>query len=992
MECLHAWETGKVRILILTAGHLSYPFPRVEALVLKVGTAPGREQLSCSLARMGYQKTSMVSEKGETASRGFILDVFSPQMDLPVRAELEGDTVASLRTFNPSDQRSRENLEEAVFLPIRFFPVKDPAKTAEFLRGRIRGRGGEKLLEEAEQSAGFQTLEFFMAGRTPLRGPGPRMALDWERIRAKWREHFDMLASEGREAAETGYLDLPAEEFFVSPEEGAYDPGTRFNRLASGASGERTIKLRGVGIVPGNLPTFGREYRDLLGTGFRIVLWLKHPSHRKGLSAYLQEQGLPLPEFEEGPLPEHLVFEELSLALLSSSRILGEPPAPPRLPSVRSLMPDLDDFKVGERIVQAEHGIGLYQGLHAMGGEEFIKIKFADGDIYIPMHRIDTVSRYRGSGGQLPPLDRIGSNAFHRRKRKAKKALKSMVGELLNLYAMRKISPGHAFGAYTPLQDDLEDAFPYEETPDQARTWDEVKTDMEAPVPMDRLVCGDVGFGKTEIAIRAAFKAVQDGLQAAILCPTTLLAFQHHRTFSERLAGLPVTVAWLSRFIPKAEQKAVVERVKAGRVDILIGTHRLLSQDVDYARLGLLIIDEEQRFGVAQKEKVRQMKKTVDTLTLTATPIPRTFNMALLGLKDMSLILTPPLGRFSVETSIVPYNPVFLRDVIRFELQRGGQVFFLHNRVERLEEVHAYLSALVPEGRFTVTHGQMSEHTLERNMLAFIRGEADVLLTTTIIENGIDIPHANTLIVNNAHTFGLAQLYQLRGRVGRSDRQAFCYLVVPSVDTISQGAMDRLLALEEFTALGAGFRVAAKDLEIRGAGDLLGREQSGNVDALGYDLYMRLLERTVQEMKGVPELQEEVELHLDLHVQIPPAYIPQEELRLKVYRQLLTSPLEELESSLRDQFGPPPPEVLTLLAAGRIRRAMQRLKIREVQKHRDLLVFRIDPSTSVPLEQWIDVARRFPQSHFTPEGALKIRQDREGEHLVYWLDDFLKSL
>ena len=764
-------------------------------------------------------------------------------------------------------------------------------------------------------------------------------------------------------------------------------------RLQSNASLEVFMANSGSYATPSNsLPTVGREMRALRDEGYAVTLYLKHPSHRRVLGRYFDEEGLPAPAMVEAFLPESIVLEDLKVALLASGKLVGEPPAAPRPPSARAILPDLDEFKAGERVVHAEHGIGMYQGLHPIGGAEFVKIKFADGDVYLPMERLDTLTRYRGASGEPPPLDRIGSHAFQKKKRKARKAMKSMVGELLNLYAMRKIAKGTAFSPDTEMVEELCAGFAFEPTPDQGRTWEEVKGDMEVSVPMDRLVCGDVGFGKTEVAIRAAFKAVQDGFQVAVLCPTTILAFQHHRTFSERLQGFPVHVEWLSRFIPAADQKKVVERVAGGTTDILIGTHRILSQDITYANLGLLIIDEEQRFGVAQKERLRQARKSVDTLTMTATPIPRTFNMALLGLKDMSLILTPPLGRFAVETSIVPFNPVFLRDAIRFELQRGGQIFFVHNRVERIEEIHAYLTTLVPEARIAVTHGQMGERTLERNMMAFIRGEADILLTTTIIENGIDIPHANTLIVNNAHTFGLAQLYQLRGRVGRSDRQAFCYLTVPSFDTITEGAMERLRALEEFTALGSGFRVAAKDLEIRGAGDLLGREQSGSIDSLGYDLYLRLLEKTVQEMKGLPDLTEEVELHLDIQAQIPPEYIPDEALRLKVYRQLLTAPLEDLPDALRDQFGPPPPVMELLLAVARVRRHLQRLKVRSAVCQPGKLVLRIDPATPVPIEQWIDIAGKFPGSYFSQDGALTLKQDREGDILVYWLDRFLADL
>jgi transcription-repair coupling factor (superfamily II helicase) len=992
VEALHAWRTGAARLLAVPAGVLPYPFPPSAGLAVALGLALERDAVPAWLARSGYQRVPLVAEKGEFAVRGFIVDVFPPHRDAPLRLEWEGERLAFLRTMDPFTQRSTGPADETVLLPLRLWGTGADGGRLEWMEGRVRGRGGEKLVEQARQSGRAEALELFFGGRAPLEAGAGLAAFDWELVKKRWGEAFAVLDQEGRETAEGGFLDLPAAEFFFSPADEPYRPDLLMARLGGEPGLDLPIRQRGLGVVPGHFPTLGREFRALLDEGYAVTVSLRHPSHRKALGRYFDEAGLPSPKTVEGALPESIVLEDLKVALLASGKLVGEPPAPPRPPSARAVLPDLDEFKPGERVVHAEHGIGMYQGLHPIGGAEFVKIKFADGDIYLPMERLDTLTRYRGATGEPPPLDRIGSNAFQKRKKKARKAMKSMVGELLDLYAMRKIAKGHAFAADTEMVEDLVAGFAFEPTPDQARTWEEVKADMEAPVPMDRLVCGDVGFGKTEVAIRAAFKAVQDGFQVAVLCPTTLLAFQHQRTFSERLAGFPVRVEWLSRFIAAAEQKKVVARVAAGTTDILIGTHRILSPDVRYANLGLLVIDEEQRFGVAQKERIRQVRKNVDTLTLTATPIPRTFHMALLGLKDMSLILTPPLGRFAVETSIVPFNPVFLRDAIRFELGRGGQVFFVHNRVERIEEIHAYLSNLVPEARLVVTHGQMGERPLERAMMAFIRGEADLLLTTTIIENGIDIPHANTLIVNNAHTFGLAQLYQLRGRVGRSDRQAFCYLTVPSFDTITEGAMERLRALEEFTALGSGFRVAAKDLEIRGAGDLLGREQSGNIDALGYDLYLRLLEKTVQEMKGLPDLTEEVELHLDVTAQIPPDYIPDEALRLKVYRQLLTAPLEELPAALRDQFGPPPPAMNLLLAVARVRRHLQRLKVRSVVRQPGKLVLRIDPATPVPLEKWIDVAGRFPGSYFSQDGALTLKQDREGDILVYWLDRFLADL
>ncbi len=992
VEALHAWRSGTARLLAVPAAVLPHPFPPAQAFAVAPGMALDRDALTRWLDRWGYARVPMVAEKGEYAVRGFIVDLFPPDRDAPLRLEWEGERLAFLRAVDPYTQRSTGPVEEALLLPLRLWDTAVSQERLEWLEGRVRGRGGEKLAERARQAGDLQALELLLGERGPLRGDFDLAAFDWESVKRRWGEAYAVLEHEATETAEGGYLDLPAAEYFLSPEEEPYRPDLVFSRLGGDPGTDRPVRQRGLGIVGGNFPTLGRELRALRDEGYAVTLYIKHPSHRRVLGRFFDEEGLPVPAMVEAALPESIVLEDLKVALLASGKLVGEPPAAPRPPSARAILPDLDEFKLGERVVHAEHGIGMYQGLHPIGGAEFVKVKFADGDVYLPMDRLDTLTRYRGASGEPPPLDRIGSNAFQKKKKRAKKAMKSMVGELLNLYAMRKIAKGTAFSPDTEMVEALCAGFPFEPTPDQARTWEEVKGDMEVPVPMDRLVCGDVGFGKTEVAIRAAFKAVQDGFQVAVLCPTTILAFQHHRTFIERLAEFPVRVEWLSRFIPAAEQKKVVERLAAGATDILIGTHRILSQDIVYANLGLLIIDEEQRFGVAQKERIRQARKAVDTLTLTATPIPRTFNMALLGLKDMSLILTPPLGRFAVETSIVPFNPVFLRDVIRFELQRGGQIFFVHNRVERIEEIHAYLSALVPEARIVVTHGQMGERPLERGMMTFIRGEADLLLTTTIIENGIDIPHANTLIVNNAHTFGLAQLYQLRGRVGRSDKQAFCYLTVPSFDTITEGAMERLRALEEFTALGSGFRVAAKDLEIRGAGDLLGREQSGNIDALGYDLYLRLLEKTVQEMKGLPDLTAEVELHLDIQAQIPPEYIPDEALRLKVYRQLLTAPLEGMPEALRDQFGPLPPAMELLLAVARVRRHLQRLKVRSAARRPGLLVLHIDPSTPVPLERWIDVAAKFPGSFFTQDGALTLKQDREGDILVYWLDRFLADL
>ncbi|MBA3806440.1 MAG: transcription-repair coupling factor, partial [Acidobacteria bacterium] len=585
-----------------------------------------------------------------------------------------------------------------------------------------------------------------------------------------------------------------------------------------------------------------------------------------------------------------------------------------------AFLSDFRDLKVDDYVVHVDHGIARFAGLQALElspgrrGEFMLLFYAEDAKLYVPVERLDLVQRYSSAEGHQPQLDRLGGLGWHKTKAKAKRAMRDMADELLRLYAERKLVGGYSYAADSPWQGEFEDGFEYVLTPDQETAIEDVKHDMEEGVPMDRLLCGDVGYGKTEVAMRAAFKAVMESKQVAVLTPTTVLAYQHFETFRSRLAAFPVKIELLSRFRSAKEQKDVAKRIESGDVDVVIGTHRLLSKDVRFRDLGLVVVDEEQRFGVAHKERLKQLKKRVDVLTLSATPIPRTLNMSLMGLRDMSLIETPPRDRLSIQTQVVQFSESVIKSAIELELQRGGQVFFIHNRVESIETIAALVQRLVPQARMVVGHGQMNEREMERVMLDFVDYKYDVLVATTIIENGIDIPRANTIIINRADAYGLSQLYQLRGRVGRSNRRAYAYLLIPSEQGLSPIARRRLAAIREFSDLGAGFRIAALDLELRGAGNLLGGQQSGHMDALGFDLYTQMLERTVAELRGeTVEDETSVSINLGADVAIPDDYISDMGQRLRTYKRVSSARDEETISTIRaeveDRYGRLPPSV-----------------------------------------------------------------------------------
>jgi transcription-repair coupling factor (superfamily II helicase) len=625
----------------------------------------------------------------------------------------------------------------------------------------------------------------------------------------------------------------------------------------------------------------------------------------------------------------------------------------------------------------------MFVGLKQIGvgdaTQEFLELRYAGEDkLFVPVERLDLVQKY--TGASKPPIDRLGGTSWERAKTKVKKAMRDMAEELLKLYAARKAVPGHAFSPDSHWQQEFEDAFEYELTPDQQTAVADIKRDMESPTPMDRLLCGDVGYGKTEVAMRAAFKAVMDGKQVAVLAPTTVLAFQHQKTLRERFAGFPVRTEMVSRFRSKAEQKEALNDLAAGKVDIIVGTHRLLSNDVEFRDLGLLVVDEEQRFGVAHKEKIKQLKKKVDVLTMSATPIPRTLNMSLVGIRDMSIIETPPKDRLSIQTNVVKFDQQVIGRAIRSELERGGQVYFVHNRVESIFSIGHLVQRLVPEARIVVGHGQMEEEALERAMLDFVARKFDILLATTIVENGLDIPNANTIIINRADRYGLSQLYQLRGRVGRSDRPAYAYLLIPPEDNLSPIAKKRLAAIKEFSDLGSGFRVAALDLEIRGAGNLLGGEQSGQIDTVGFEMYMKLLEQTVKELKG-EELEDDARATVNLRVdlRIDDAYVPDMNQRLMLYRKVAAARREEeidrvLEEA-SDRYGPLPDSVLNLADYGRIRVMADELGIDAIDREGRLVVLKFRPQAKVDPVRLVALVRQRPELALVPPSALRLTLD-----------------
>jgi len=912
---------------------------RTFQLVLEAGATMSREAIVAFLVEGGYERVELVIARGQFAVRGGIVDVFPPQADLPIRIELFGDEVEGIRSFDPASQRSVGTLKRVAILP-----VGEQATIA--AEGTLFDYLGDSALvvldEPMEMRRQADDLALRM-GEARLRAEETGKAVHLVPV-LEWAELEGLLAGKQRITFSFAY-----------PPEGDPEPVT--------------FAIGGVETFAGQARLLSRRLEEWRREGRRVVL---ASGQAKRFCELLQGMGAPV-DFAESlpvpPAPSQIVavpsplsrgFRLEDLVVVTDSEVLGwRRHRRRRARAIREGIPLTSwlDLQEGDYVVHIHHGIGIYRGLVRLSVDgverDYLLLEYAQGDrLYVPIEQINLVQRYIGVEGIAPQIHRLGGTDWEREKRRVREATQELARKLLELYASRETAQGFAFSPDTPWQRELEASFEYEETPDQQRAIEEVKRDMETPKPMDRLICGDVGYGKTEVAVRAAFKAVMDGKQVAVLVPTTILAQQHYTVFSQRFAPYPIKVEVLSRFRSQREQRRILHELRAGIVDVIIGTHRLLQPDVQFKDLGLVIIDEEQRFGVAHKERLKELRKEVDVLTLTATPIPRTLYMSLVGLRDMSVIETPPDSRQPIRTVVSAWDDAMVAEAIRRELSRGGQVYVVSNRVETIDRTARHIQRLVPEARVAVAHGQMPEERLERVMLDFIGGRYDVLVCTTIVEIGLDIPRVNTIIVENAHMMGLSQLYQLRGRVGRSDRQAYAYLLYPKGVRLTPEAYKRLEALQEFVELGSGFKLAMRDLEIRGAGNLLGPEQHGHLAAVGFDLYCRLLDEAIRQLRG--EIVEEapdpsIDLRVDAY--IPEFYIPDQAQRLIAYRKASAArtleEVEEVAGELRDRYGELPEPVRNLLEIVRLKALARRAGVASVAREGDHLVLRFSTSPSL---------------------------------------------
>jgi transcription-repair coupling factor (superfamily II helicase) len=994
------------------------------------------DDLSGFLLEAGYLRVDLVSTMGEFSRRGGIIDFFPPGGGDPLRVEFWGEEVESLRTFDPATQRSTGRLPAAAAPPVREYPWSRAA--LDRLRGALEARHASwnppaARRHRLEKDDLLGRIEALATGRSfagleacvRLAEPSPASLFDYApgALLVSWEEGQVLSDLEAVYVEMHASFDL-SEDFGMPPpgdlllprdilEPRAKQARVRLSELA--LEGGRTAPLR-VPCVParqykGRIQDLAADLKQV-PPGTTTLFLMESPGRIERLREVLGEYDLSAAVLTDAPaaapagggtpheaspglliaagrLSQGFALPRAGLQVLTEREVFGEhAEREARRRKVAAFSPGFRDLKIGDLVVHVEHGIGRYAGIARVGEEgsarDFMLLTFEGGDrLYVPIDRLDLVQRYSGVHGQKAKLDRLGGPGWERTQKKVRKAMQEMAQDLLQLYAARAAARGHAFAPDTAWQKEFEDAFPYEETSDQEKAIRDVRADMEKDLPMDRLICGDVGFGKTEVAMRAAFKAVMEGKQVAVLCPTTVLAFQHLNTFRERFSSWPARIEMISRFRSPREQKAVLKEVAAGRVDVLIGTHRLLSRDVTFSDLGLLIVDEEQRFGVSHKEAIKGMKKDVDVLTLTATPIPRTLQMALAGIRDMSVIETPPENRLAIQTSIVPFRDGVIATAIRNETKRGGQVYFVHNRVESIASMAGFLRKAVPEVRLGVAHGQMGEGMLERTMIAFLNGEFDVLLATTIIENGLDIPRVNTIIVNRADRFGLAQLYQLRGRVGRSDRRAYAYLLVPARQALTPVARRRLKALQEFSELGSGFRIAAMDLEIRGAGNLLGAEQSGHIAAVGFEMYCRLLDQTIREMKGeAPRPESRAQINLGVDIKIPEESIPDFNERLVLYKRISTAPGEEelarIKDEIRDLYGGVPPQAVNLVALASLRLEADRLGVRSIDVAGGRVQIRFAEGAPVSPEGLVRVTASRAGASLSPQGVLRLEPAGSG--------------
>ena len=1079
--------------VLLTARALARKTVTPEAIaragvVLKRDEDHSPEELVDKLFATGYVREDPVAGVGEFSMRGGILDIWPPGREAPVRIEFFGDTVDSLREFDPETQLSTGQLTAVEVPPMRELSV-NPTEFQIWSEGARERWSDERysrslrdrtaFADEGEAFGGWEWL-------IPLTSTCDSSIFDhfkdvvivvdepstiesylgdfYERLNDRYREidQADDIALtpeelflnaeqlreliEGRQRVELRTLGRVAAETDLELQLDAEEPAVQLGRARGPRvpvflfpvsettvevewQAQSTMRYHGrIAELTAGVNRASEEMKTTLfvmpslGVAERIVEILKDYEIDSRLvlmgetsdprttpvvvTVGLISGGFELPKAHLIVHVESDVFDEAATTVERRGKAAPERTSRTegrkRRSKAAAFLSDFRDLRPNDFVVHIDHGIARFGGLQTLDlgqrSGEFMLLFYADeAKLYVPVERLDLVQRYSSAEGHQPQLDRLGGLGWQKTKAKAKRAMRDMADELLRLYAERKLVGGYAFAADTPWQQEFEDGFPFVLTPDQETAIDDVKKDMEEPVPMDRLLCGDVGYGKTEVAMRAAFKSVMEGKQAAVLTPTTVLAYQHYDTFRNRFAPFPVKVELLSRFRSAKEQKEVVKRVESGEVDVVIGTHRMLSKDVRFKDLGLVVVDEEQRFGVAHKERLKQLKKRVDVLTLSATPIPRTLNMSLSGMRDMSLIETAPRDRLAIQTQVVQFSESVIKSAIDLELSRGGQVFFIHNRVETIDTVAALVQRLVPQARLAIGHGKLNEKEMERVMLDFIDYKYDVLVATTIIENGIDIPRANTIIINRADHYGLSQLYQLRGRVGRSSRRAYAYLLIPAEQELTPIARRRLAAIREFSDLGAGFRIAALDLELRGAGSLLGGEQSGHLEALGFDLYTQMLERTVAELRGEQvEDETSVTLNLGVDVAIPEEYVSDMGQRLRTYKRVSSArdeaTLQSIRTETEDRYGRIPPSVERLFSYARLRRIAEELAIVSIDKTPDGIAVKFSEKARISPEKLGEFVSEHAGTVFTPNGVLRIvlSEDEQDNVLEFARDVLLR--
>ena len=1035
---LDALATAERPTVVLTPRSLfrrTPPLARFQSVTrtLREGDELSLERLAGHLVRYGYRRTDLVAEVGAFAIRGGVFDVFAPGDEEPVRLDLFGETIESIRSFDVVTQRSQERRREVRLLPLTPFAAatEDQARVAlaldEAAAPRERSEAAERIAALAA-GEGFPGWDNYLPladpealGVAELLSGALWVALEPAVLLEEAQHHGDTLRHDFESRVREGRLAVPPELLAA----GAPDIVARLSSAPVRVQGELASGItrhdaHADSIDPidfasgltdrlvGQLPRFPRELETARARGERLLL-VAPAAHHQRLADLLAGRELPTGpggvELCDGELSRGFRLAPARVVVFAEAQLFAREEASDRAARRRqSFVRGLGDLRIGEYVVHEDHGIGQFTGMRTLsvGGDgaelppalagmreaavssEVMEIVYASGrTLLLPIDRLDQIQRYAGLEGVMPRLDQLGGTSWTRKKTRVKKGLQKLAVDLLRLYAERKLARAPAAREDSDAQAQFEAAFAFDETPDQLEAASAVKADLEREQPMDRLLVGDVGFGKTEVAMRAAFKMVDSGYQVAVLAPTTILADQHLQTFRDRFAGFPVEVDMVSRFRTPAEVREIRKRAAEGKIDVLIGTHRLLANDIDLPRLGLLVVDEEQRFGVGHKEKLKDLRRNIHVLAMSATPVPRTLQLSLAGVRELSTIESPPKDRMAVETRIVAFSEELVREAIEFELERGGQVYYVYNRVDDIERVSSWLREVVPGVRLTVGHGQLEERELVRRMHAFKDGEVDVLIATTIIENGIDIPRVNTMLIHDADHFGLAQLYQLRGRVGRSNQLAFCYLLLPGDQVLSEVARKRLQALREFGELGAGFRVAARDLEIRGAGNLLGAEQSGNIAELGIETYLKMLEDTVRELRG-EKLEDAPSTHIDLPVSmtIPPSYVSEPNLRMEVYQRLARENPRELLAELRDRFGPPPRAVETLVQVAELKRLAERLRVQSITAKGRRLDIRLRRDARVDVELLIELVSERSGASFSPNGVLRFEPVPAEECLV----------